>query len=104
MNLKDTIKKHTVPIILGTSISSLVIANNPTFVNAGDIETSIVLEEDEFDDKMKDKLEEREEYYINEEYLEIRKIGNEVLYSSVLVGSTIGLVAVKNKLKKKKMK
>lgn len=104
MNLKDTIKKRAVTIILGASIGSLFIVDNPIFANAGDIETSIVLEEDKFDDKVKDELEEIEEYYINEEYLEIPKTGNEVLYSSMIIGSTIGLIAVKNKLKKKKMK
>lgn len=104
MNLKDTIKKRAMPIILGASIGSLFIVDNPIFVNAGDIETSIVLEEDKFDDKMECELGEREDYYINEDYSEISKTGNEVLYSSMIIGSTIGLIAVKNKLKKKKMK
>ena len=103
MNLKDTIKKRAMPIILGASIGSLFIVDNPIFVNAGDIETSIVLEEDELDEK-KYELEEGEDYYINKDFLEISKTRDEVLYSSILIGSTIGLVGVKNKLKKKKMK
>ena len=95
------------PIILGASIGSSAIVVNPIFVNAGDIETSIVLEEDKFDDKMKYEPEEREEYYMNEDSLEVIKTSDdskEVLYSSILIGSTIGLITVKNKLKKKKMK
>lgn len=107
MNLKDIIKKHAMPIILGASIGSSAIVVNPIFVNAGDIETSIVLEEDKFDDKMKYEPEEREEYYMNEDSLEVIKTSDdskEVLYSSMLIGSTIGLITVKNKLKKKKMK
>ena len=95
------------PIILGASIGSSAIVVNPIFVNARDIETSIVLEEDKFDDKMKYEPEEREEYYMNEDSLEVIKTSDdskEVLYSSMLIGSTIGLITVKNKLKKKKMK
>ena len=107
MNLKDIIKKHAMPIILGASIGSSAIVVNPIFVNAGDIETSIVLEEDKFDDKMKYEPEEREEYYMNEDSLEVIKTSDDskdVLYSSMLIGSTIVLINVKNKLKKKKMK
>lgn len=107
MNLKDTIKNRALPIILGASIGSSAIVVNPIFVNAGDIETSIVLEEDKFDDKLEYESEEREEYYMNEDYLKIIKANddsNEILYSSMLIGSTIGLITVKNKLKKKRMK
>lgn len=103
MNLKDTLKRRAIPIILGTSISGLSISNNPIFVNASNVDTSIVLEKDELDGK-KYELEEREDYYINKDFLEISKTRDEVLYSSILIGSTIGLVGVKNKLKKKKMK
>ena len=95
------------PIILGASIGSSAIVVNPIFVNAGDIETSIVLEEDKFDNKMEYEPGEIEKYYRNEDSLEIIKTSDdskEVLYSSMLIGSTIGLITVKNKLKKKKMK
>lgn len=107
MNLKDTIKNRALPIILGASIGSSAIVVNPIFVNAGDIETSIVLEEDKFDDKLEYESEEREEYYMNEDYLKIIEANddsNEILYSSMLIGSTIGLITVKSKLKKKRMK
>ena len=100
MNLKDIIKKHAMPIILGASIGSSAIVVNPIFVNASNVDMSIV-KEDKFDDKMEYEFDERENYYINEE---MRKTGNEVLYSSMIIGSTIGLVGIKNKIKKKKMK
>lgn len=103
MNLKYILKRRAILIVLGTSISSLTIVNNPIFVNASNVDTSIVLEEDAFDEK-KYELEEREDYYINKDFLEISKTRDEVLYSSILIGSTIGLVGVKNKLKKKKIK
>ena len=103
MNLKYILKRRAIPIVLGTSISSLAIVNNPIFVNASNVDTSIVLEEDAFDEK-KYELEEGEDCYINKDFLEISKTRDEVLYSSILIGSTIGLVGVKNKLKKKKMK
>lgn len=104
MDLKDILKRRAIPIILASSIGGLNLLDNKVVANAEDIETSIVLEEDMFGDKMEYELEEQKNYYINEEYLEIRETGNEVLYSSALIGSTIGLIAVKNKLKKKKMK